>query len=132
MRVCMPQESVGGVVDDDFVPSSLSSSQRRSGVRKYAQHPSVNSMQALCVCRHPFPPPVCTCSTPRHGLLLAADDSAPPIRRSRKGRKGGGRVVSQGMRAGLDPLAGEHMATGRGLKIGSDSGPVETSGMKIY
>ena len=66
-------------------------------------------------------------------LQFAVDGSAPPIRRSRRGRKGGGRVMSQGMRADVDPLTtGGRGSTGRGLKISSDSGPVETSDMKIY
>ena len=64
---------------------------------------------------------------------LHMDGSAPPVRRSRRGRKGGGRVMSQGMQAGVDPLTSDGRGgAGRGLKISTDSGPVETADMKIY
>jgi hypothetical protein len=40
--------------------------------------------------------------------------------------------MSQGMRADVDPLTTRRGPAGRGLKISTDSGPVETSDMKIY
>jgi hypothetical protein len=123
------QESVGGVVGDD-VPSSLPSS--RPGVSKYAtgrlgmctrHNYATRHYARLCV-RWPrvLAELLAVCSA-----VCAVRGSLPPMRRSRRGRKGGGRLVSQGMRADIDPLT-----AGRGLKISTESGTMETANMKIY
>lgn len=57
--------------------------------------------------------------------------NVPPARRSRKGRKGGGPLVT-GTRAGMDPMTvGPRGSSGR-LRMETDAGPKETSNMKIY